>query len=133
MTRQIRIQKPADPFAAQIAARLAAKRSGPVAQTKPETAPVPSPAARNPIAAMVSLMMQAVEAEATEEPEAFDAAEFFHDLEERLAAAGDESTVEEVWNDADPEGTFDGDDINLEIAMKVKHRRLSQLSPLSAG
>lgn len=37
------------------------QRSRSVAQAKPETAPVPSPVARNPIAAMViSLMRQAV-------------------------------------------------------------------------
>lgn len=82
---------------------------------------------------VVAAIVPTVETETTVEPEAFDAAEFFHDLEERLAAAMDAETLEEVWNDADPEGTFDGDDLNLEIALKVKHRRLSQLSPLSAG
>lgn len=40
MTQQIRIPKPADPFAAQIAARLEAKRSGLVAPVRAEPARV---------------------------------------------------------------------------------------------
>lgn len=62
-----------------------------------------------------------------------DAAEFFEELEEALAGANDDETIEEVWTALDPEGTFDGDDINLDIAHKIKVRRLSQVSPLAAG
>jgi phage recombination protein Bet len=62
-----------------------------------------------------------------------DAAEFFTDLETQMAGAMDAPTIEEVWTALDPEGTFDGDDINLDIAHKIKHRRLAQINPLGAG
>lgn len=57
-----------------------------------------------------------------------DAAAFFEELETALAGAMDEETVEEAWMALDPEGTFDGDDINLDIAYKIKGRRLAQLA-----
>lgn len=57
----------------------------------------------------------------------FDAAAFFDELETNLAGAMDEATVEEVWSDMDAEGHFDGDDINLQIAVKIKERRLAQI------
>jgi len=64
--------------------------------------------------------------------EVFDAAEFFAELETAMAGAMDEATVEEVWTTLDPQGTFDGDDLNLDIAYKIRNRRLAQLSPLGA-
>lgn len=57
-----------------------------------------------------------------------DATEFFQELEESMAVAMDEATVEEVWTSLDPDGTFDGDDINLDIAHKIKQRRLDQIN-----
>lgn len=63
-----------------------------------------------------------------EDGEAFDAAEFFSELETQLAGAMDAATIEEVWTAIDPEGTFDGDDLNLDIAHKIKARRLAQIS-----
>ncbi|MCW0979363.1 hypothetical protein OK142_00955 [Agrobacterium sp. BT-220-3] len=54
--------------------------------------------------------------------------EFFQELEEAMAGAMDEATVEEVWSNLDPEGNFDGDDINLDIAHKIKQRRLAQIN-----
>lgn len=65
--------------------------------------------------------------------EAPDTSEFFAELEEALSGAMDEATVEEVWTGLDPEGTFDGDDINLDIAYKIKQRRLAQINPVSGG
>lgn len=62
-----------------------------------------------------------------------DTAEFFSELEEALAGAMDEATIEEIWTALDPEGTFDGDDINLDIAHKIKTRRLAQISPANGG
>lgn len=56
-----------------------------------------------------------------------DAAAFFSELETALAGAMDVETVEEVWTSYDPQGTFDGDDINLDIANKIKNRRLAQV------
>lgn len=74
---------------------------------------------------------EAVDAVMDGEP--FDAAAYFQELETALAGAMDEATAEEVWTSFDPPGTFDGDDINLDIAHKIKLRRLAQLSPLNGG
>lgn len=62
-----------------------------------------------------------------------DTAEFFEELETALAGAMDEATVEEIWTGLDPEGTFDGDDVNLDIAYKIKGRRLAQINALNGG
>lgn len=67
----------------------------------------------------------------------FDGANYFEELETQMAGAKDEATVGEVWTTLDPEGTFDGDDVNLSIAAKIRDRRLMQISvmqhPISAG
>lgn len=60
--------------------------------------------------------------------ETFDATDYFDRLREAMAGAMDEVGVEEMWTEFDPEGTFDGQDINLEIAGKIKALRLSQLA-----
>lgn len=70
---------------------------------------------------------------ALQDGEPMDTAAYFEELETALAGAMDGETVEEVWANLDPEGTFDGDDINLDIAWKIKTRRLAQISPLNAG
>lgn len=74
---------------------------------------------------------EAVDAIIEGDGEAFDATKFFSELETQMAGAMDEATVEEVWTALDPEGTFDGDDLNLDIAHKIKARRLTQLHPLN--
>lgn len=64
--------------------------------------------------------------EATEtllDQEPLDPNVFFGRLEADLACALDEATVEEVWTTHDPDGTFDGDDMNLTIAKAIKNRR----------
>ena len=58
--------------------------------------------------------------------------EFFDQLEAALAVANDEASVEEAWSDMDPDGTFDGDDLNRDIAQKIKNRRLAQISATEA-
>lgn len=63
----------------------------------------------------------------------FETSDFFAELEEALAGAADEATVEEIWSGLDPDGTFDGDDVNLDIAHKIKTRRLAALSPMAGG
>lgn len=68
-----------------------------------------------------------------DESDVIDAAAFFEDLETRLSGAMDAETVEEIWTELDPDGTFDGDDLNLEIAHKIKVRRLTQIHPINAG
>ncbi|WEX10333.1 hypothetical protein [Chelativorans sp. AA-79] len=65
----------------------------------------------------------------------FSAADYFEELESAMGGAMDAETVEEVWTNLDPEGTFahDSDDTNLDIAHKIKARRLTQLHPVNAG
>lgn len=58
----------------------------------------------------------------------FDAAAYFEELETALAGAADEATVEEVWTSFDPGATFQNDEMNFEIAEKVKNRRLAQIT-----
>ncbi|SOC45722.1 hypothetical protein SAMN05892877_117111 [Rhizobium subbaraonis] len=76
-----------------------------------------------------------VDVTAEEQPaeEQIDTAAFFEELEEALSGAMDEATVEEIWTALDPEGTFDGDDLNLDIAHKIKARRLAQINPVNGG
>jgi hypothetical protein len=79
---------------------------------------------------------EVIENEPTEQvPEEveFDAAGYFEELETALAGAMDDATVEEVWTGFDPGATFDGDDVNLEIAQKIKGRRLAQIAAESEG
>jgi hypothetical protein len=66
------------------------------------------------------------------EHEPMDTAAFFEELETALAGANDAETIEEIWTALDPLATFDGD-VNIEIAHKIKVRRLSQISTLNAG
>lgn len=65
--------------------------------------------------------------------ERIDTAEYFEELETALAGANDEATVEEIWTALDPDGTFDGDDINRDIAQKIKDRRLAQINQANGG
>lgn len=95
---------------------------------QPPEPPVPPPA---PEAATPVIDNEPVAP--TDGGEPLDTADFFHELEEALSGAMDEATIEEVWTALDPDGTFDGDDTNLEIAHKIKMRRLSQINPMSAG
>lgn len=71
------------------------------------------------------------------DPEPVEISEYFATLEADMSVAMDEATVGEVWTHHDPEGKFDGDDVNLSIAAKIRDRRLLQLSvkqsPLAAG
>ena len=62
----------------------------------------------------------------------FDAAIYFEELETALAGANDDATIEEVWNTFDPGATFQNDDVNFEIAEKIKNRRLMQISAVEA-
>lgn len=68
-----------------------------------------------------------------EQPEAvtgeqdFDAAAFFEDLEIAMAAANDQEAVEAAWSELDVEAQLTSDEINLEIANKIKERRLKQI------
>ena len=57
-----------------------------------------------------------------------DTAEFFEALDLSLAAETTPEGIEERWTEHDAEGTFDGDDINLEIAAKIKQRHLDRIA-----
>ena len=56
-----------------------------------------------------------------------DANTLFAQLEESLAGAMDDATVEEVWSDMDVEAALEGNDDAIQAAMKIKDRRLSQI------
>jgi phage recombination protein Bet len=74
-----------------------------------------------------------VEDAVVDESEPFDATAYFEELQTQMAGADDEATIEEVWTSLDPDGTFDGDDINLEICHKIRMNRMAKISPLKAG
>lgn len=57
----------------------------------------------------------------------FDTNAFFEALEADLAQAPTIEDLEEAWTSRDPEGVFDGDDVNLGIAKAIKNRRLKQI------
>ena len=57
----------------------------------------------------------------------FDAAEYFERLEGLLAAELTVDGIEQVWSDMDAMSIFDGDDTNIDIAQKIKARRLKQI------
>lgn len=69
-----------------------------------------------------------------EQPEAitgeqdFDSAKFFEDLELAMAGAHDAEAVEAAWSDLDVEATLTADEINLNIANKIKARRLKAVA-----
>ncbi|WP_052194624.1 phage recombination protein Bet [Aureimonas altamirensis] len=68
------------------------------------------------------------EYEAQDAPvEEVNASEFFENLEIAMAGASTVEDVEEVWNEFDVGGIFDGDDDSLSIAQKIKDRRLRDI------
>lgn len=66
--------------------------------------------------------------EDTVEADEFDAAQFFEDLELAMAGASSEVEVDKAWAEFAPEITFEDDATNLEIAEKVKARRLNEIA-----
>lgn len=61
------------------------------------------------------------------EREPFDAAAYFEQLEGDLAVANSPDTIDEAWDMNDPEGTLEGDEVNMEIALKMKQRHLNRV------
>jgi recombination protein RecT len=62
--------------------------------------------------------------------EVIDDTEFFNRLEDDMAVAGDEATIEEVWTEADPMARFDGKpqgEVNQGIAKAIKARHLKRV------
>lgn len=70
--------------------------------------------------------------EAVGEVEAVDYGDYFERLQEAMNGAGDEASIEEVWNDFDPEATFQGDADSLELAANIKLRQLTKVHPMNA-
>lgn len=89
----------------------------------------PSPPSPPIIEADAPVIDESAEAATGETP---DTAEFFEQLEGSLVLATDFDSLEEAWAEADPEATFDGDDLNLEIASKIKARHLARIEGLKA-
>lgn len=103
----------------------------PPSPTSPPSAKLSPPSPKPDPADIVPETGESTDAIMDGEP--FDTAEFFSELETQMAGAMDVETVEEVWTALDPNGTFDGDDVNLEIAWKIKQRRLAQFHIINAG
>lgn len=58
----------------------------------------------------------------------FDAAKFFEDLELAMAGAHTAEAVEEAWAEMDVEATLTSDELNLDIATKIKQRAMKRVS-----
>lgn len=56
----------------------------------------------------------------------FDAAAFFEELEIAMAAAPDVEAVEAAWSELDVEAVLTSDELNLEVANKIKARALKR-------
>lgn len=63
----------------------------------------------------------------TENGEIVDDTAFFKRLEEDLAVAQDEASIEEVWTEADPMARFEGDETSQSIAMAIEKRALKRI------
>jgi len=57
---------------------------------------------------------------------------YFDKLEEELAMADDEATVEETWTQFDPMARFEGKDDKQAVAMSFKRKRLSAIAKRDA-
>ncbi|WP_169194971.1 recombinase RecT [Devosia sp. MC1541] len=79
-------------------------------------------------------IIEADEPIADEIPEAvtgeqdFDAATFFESLELAMAGAHTADAVEEAWAEMDVEATLTSDELNLDIATKIKQRAMKRVS-----
>lgn len=59
--------------------------------------------------------------------EEFDDTAFFEKLEEDMAVATDEASIEEVWTEADPMARFESDETSQAIAMAIKKRAIKRV------
>lgn len=57
----------------------------------------------------------------------FDDTAFFEKLEEDMAVASDEASIEEVWTEADPMARFENDETSQAIALAIKKRALKRV------
>ena len=94
------------------------------AKPKPPAPPAPP----KPPAEVIEMKPQASEPAEVSSDLPFNPGEYFEELETALSGANDEATCEEIWTEFDPEATFQNDEMNLEIAQKIKSRRLAQIA-----
>lgn len=106
-----------------------ASHDDPVNITPPS---VPRPPSPPKISAPVVEDAEIIEHPA-EEPTPVDYGDYFERLDEALRLAMDESSIEEIWTDFDPEATFQDDQDSMELALNLKTKRLAQLHPVNAG
>lgn len=69
--------------------------------------------------------------EALTEAEPVDYGDYFERLQEAMAGTKDELSIEEVWNDFDPEATFQDDADSMELATSIKQRQFAKVHPLN--
>lgn len=67
--------------------------------------------------------------DAVQEVEAPDYGDYFERMQEAMNGASDDASIEEVWNDFDPEATFQDDADSLQLATIIKNRRLTAINP----
>jgi hypothetical protein len=58
----------------------------------------------------------------------FDAAKFFEDLDLAMAGAKDTDEIEAAWSEFDVEATFTNDELNLDVANKIRARAMKRVS-----
>lgn len=66
--------------------------------------------------------------EAVTGEQVFDAAKFFEDLELAMAGAHDAEAIESAWSELDVDATLTNDELNLDIANKIKARATKRVS-----
>ncbi|WP_271024904.1 hypothetical protein [Rhizobium sp. RCAM05973] len=71
--------------------------------------------------------------EESQNGDVIDYGDFFERLDSGMAEANDEASIEEVWNEFDPEAILQGDDDGIELAMSIKTRRLAAVTALNGG
>ncbi|TPN03840.1 hypothetical protein FJ973_29805 [Mesorhizobium sp. B2-1-3] len=71
--------------------------------------------------------------EAVAEVDPVDYGDYFERLQEAMNDAKDAASIEEVWNDFDPDATFQDDADSMVLATTIKQRQLAKVHPINAG
>lgn len=71
--------------------------------------------------------------EAIQDAEPIDYGDYFERLQEAFNGLIKPEDIEEVWNDFDPEATFQNDEDSLKLALMIKERKLASVHPVNAG
>lgn len=106
----------------------------PARAPSPSRPPSPAAIAAPQVVDAAEIVPETGEAvDAVMSPEPIDYGDYFSRLEESLSGCTDEASIEDAWNDFDPEATFQNDPDSLELALTIKRNRFAALSPLNAG